>query len=139
MRSTHLTWPPVALAAAVVATALAACGTTGAQDVAGRTFVAVEVTGHELAAGSQVVVAFTEDSVGLQPGCNSMSAPATWEDGTLRLTGEMRSTMMACSDELMAQDQWFSDLVASGPALAFDGDNLRLTGQDVTVVLVEHD
>jgi heat shock protein HslJ len=123
-------------AALLATTALAACG-PGAPDVAGRTFIATQVTGHQLVAGSQLVVAFTQDEVGLQPGCNSMSAPATWDDGTLRTTGEMRSTMMACGDELTEQDQWFSDFVSSAPTLAVDGDTLTLTGQDTTVVLVE--
>jgi heat shock protein HslJ len=138
VRPARTRYAVVAVVALVAATALAACG-AGAHDVSGRTFVATEVTGHQLADGSQVVVAFTEDSVGLQPGCNSMSAPATWDDGTLLVTGEMRSTEMACGDELMAQDEWLSDLVSSGPQIAVDGDTLTLTGQDATVVLVEHD
>lgn len=123
---------------AVLAGVLVACA-GGSADVAGRTFVATEVTDHELAEGSQVVLAFTEDSVGAQPGCNSMSAPATWDDGTLRLVGETRSTMMACSDELMAQDEWFSELLRAEPTLTFDGGTLTLTGPGSTVTLVERD
>ncbi|MCK0115454.1 heat shock protein HslJ [Isoptericola sp. CG 20/1183] len=120
----------------LAATALAACA-GGAGDVAGRTFVVTDVVGRELAGGSPIVLAFTEDSVGAQPGCNSMSAPATWDDGTLRLTGEMRSTLMACSDELMDQETWFSELLRAEPTLALDGETLTLTAPDATVTLVE--
>ncbi|WP_277210293.1 META domain-containing protein [Isoptericola croceus] len=116
---------------------LAACA--GPAGVAGRSFTATSVTGRDIVEGSQIVVAFTDDSVGAQPGCNSMSAPATWDDGTLRLTGELQSTMMACSEELMEQDDWFSELLGSAPTLALDGDTLTLTGSDVTVTLVERD
>ncbi|WP_407317825.1 META domain-containing protein [Isoptericola halotolerans] len=128
--------PPV-LAVVLVGVLASCAGGTG--DVAGRSFVATDATGHELAAGSQVVLAFTEDSVGAQPGCNSMSAPATWDDGTLRLTGEMRSTMMGCADELMAQDEWFSALLRAEPTLTLDGSTLTLTAEDSTVTLVEQD
>lgn len=119
-------------------TALAACA-SGAGHVAGRTFVATDITDRQIAEGSQIVLSFTEDSVGVQPGCNSMSAPATWDDGTLRLTGEMRSTMMACSDELMEQETWFSELLRAEPTLALDGATLTLTGTDATVTFVEQD
>lgn len=126
------------LTTVLATTALAACA-GGPSDVAGRTFVATDVEGHELAEGTEIVLAFTDDSVGAQPGCNSMSAPATWDDGTLRLTGEMRSTMMACSDELMDQEAWFSELLRAEPTLALDGGTLTLTGPDATVTLVEQD
>lgn len=119
-------------------TALAACA-SGAGDVSGRTFVATDITDRQIAEGSQIVLSFTEDAVGVQPGCNSMSAPATWDDGTLRLTGEMRSTMMACSDELMEQETWFSELLRAEPTLTLDGATLTLTGTDATVTFVEQD
>jgi heat shock protein HslJ len=47
----------------------------------------------------------------------------------------MASTMMACSDELMAQDTWLSAFLSSGPAIALDGDTLTLTGDDATLAL----
>jgi heat shock protein HslJ len=122
------------LAVGALAT-LSACSTGPA--VAGRTFVAQSSTGHDLVEGSRLVLVFTEDAVGAQPGCNSMSAPATWDDGVLRLDAELTSTRMACTDELMAQDDWFAALLAADPTLALTEDTLTLTGPDATVVLVE--
>ncbi|PFG43216.1 heat shock protein HslJ [Isoptericola jiangsuensis] len=115
--------------------ALAAC--SPAPDLSGRTFVALDATGERLVDGSRVVLAFREDAVGAQPGCNSMSAPATWDDGVLRLTGGLTSTRMACTDELMAQDDWFAALLAASPTLDLQDGVLTLGGEDVTVTLVE--
>lgn len=112
-------------------------GCSSSLDVAGRTFIAQSATGHDLVAGSRVVLAFTENDVGAQPGCNSMSAPATWDDGVLRLGADLTSTRMACTDELMAQDDWFAALLTAEPTLTLDEDTLTLTGPDATVVLVE--
>ncbi|WP_402465392.1 META domain-containing protein [Isoptericola aurantiacus] len=120
----------------VALAALAACSPSGT-DVAGKTFVSTDVTGHELAEGSQIVVAFTEDAVGARPGCNSMSAPATWDDGTLQLTAALSSTKMACPDALLDQDAWFGDLLGAGPTLELDGQTLTITGPEATVVLDE--
>ena len=43
--------------------------------------------------------------------------------------------MMACSDELMAQDQWLAELFAAGVGVSADGATLTLTSGDVTIVL----
>ncbi|WP_418276839.1 META domain-containing protein [Isoptericola jiangsuensis] len=119
---------------------LAACATTttacaDTPDLAGHTYVAEDVTNHDLVDGSRLVLAFTEDSVGAQPGCNSMSAPATWDDDVLHLTGELTSTRMACPEDLMAQDDWFADLLSSEPTLHLAADDTLLLGSgDVTVL-----
>jgi heat shock protein HslJ len=43
--------------------------------------------------------------------------------------------MMACSDELTAQDQWLVELFTDGVDVAADGPTLTLTADDVTIVL----
>jgi heat shock protein HslJ len=115
--------------------ALAACSSP--PDLEGRTFVAASSTGHELVEGSRLVLVFSDGTVGAQPGCNSMSAPATWDDGVLRLTGQIASTRMACSEDLMAKDDWFAGVLGAEPTLELDGDTLTLSTADVSVVLVE--
>jgi heat shock protein HslJ len=144
--------PRTALAVlALSALALAACGSdddspaaddslpavgsapTG-DDLADRAFESTEVTGHELVADTTIELAFMADSVGARAGCNSMNGGYSITDGTLEV-GQMASTMMACSDELMAQDTWLSEFLSSGPAIALDGDTLTLTGDDATLVL----
>ena len=39
----------------------------------------------------------------------------------------MGSTEMACEPPLMAQDQWLSNFLTSGPTYTLDGDTLTLT------------
>jgi len=125
--------PPLVLAVLALAGMLTGCA--GDADPAGTTYGVVQVTGHELATGSDVVLAFTEDSVGTQPGCNAFTAPARWDDGTLELEGEPAGTRMACSPDLMAQDQWFTAFLGSSPTLTFEGEELVLAAGEVTVRL----
>jgi heat shock protein HslJ len=68
-------------------------------------------------------------------GCNIMSAAYDVTDGTLAWTGEPASTMMACSDELTAQDQWLIGLFQDGMTATSDGAKLTLTNADVTIEL----
>jgi heat shock protein HslJ len=103
-------------------------------DLADRSFESTEVTGHELVAGTTIELVFTSDAVSARAGCNSMNGGYSITDGTLEV-GAMASTMMACSDELMAQDTWLSAFLSSGPAIALDGDTLTLTGDDATLAL----
>ena len=85
------------------------------------TFTSTDVRGHELVEGTEVTLAFTEGQVSAQAGCNTMTGPASWADGTLELEGQMASTMMACDEALTAQDQWLSEFLGSSPALNLDG------------------
>jgi heat shock protein HslJ len=108
-----------------------------ADDLVDRSFESTDVTGHELVADSTIELAFLADRVAARAGCNSMNGGFTITDGTLELTSPMASTMMACSDELMAQDTWLNEFLSSGPAIALDGDVLTLTGDDASLTLAE--
>jgi heat shock protein HslJ len=63
-----------------------------------------------------------------------MSGGYSIADGTLEI-GVMASTMMACADDLMAQDDWLSQFLSSGPAITLDGDTLTLAADDSTLTL----
>jgi heat shock protein HslJ len=107
-----------------------------AADLEGRAFEATSVTGHELVADSTIELFFDADRVSARAGCNSMNGGYTISDGTLEVAA-MASTMMACSDELMAQDTWLNEFLSSGPAIALDGATLTLTGDDAAITLAE--
>jgi heat shock protein HslJ len=136
---------------ALSALALAACGSDDdapaaddslpavgsaptADDLADRAFESTEVAGYELVADTTVELAFLADSIAARGGCNSMSGGFEIVDGTLEVA-TMASTMMACSDELMAQDDWLNTFLTSSPAIALDGDTLTLTGENATLTL----
>ncbi len=136
--------PRTALALlAVSALALAACGSDSdgasgsaptADDLAGQAFESTSVEGYDLVEGSTIELGFETDALGARAGCNSLSGGYTITDGTLEV-GAMASTMMACEDALMAQDQWLSEFLTSGPDIVLDGDTLTLTGSEATVTL----
>lgn len=136
--------PRTALALlAISAITLAACGSDGdsasgsaptADDLAGQAFESTGVEGYDLVEGSTIELGFETDVLGARAGCNSLSGGYTIADGTLDVA-TMASTMMACDDALMEQDQWLSEFLTSGPDIALDGDTLTLTGSDTTVTL----
>ncbi|MGB9345815.1 MAG: META domain-containing protein [Ilumatobacteraceae bacterium] len=136
--------PRTALALLTVsAIALAACGSDDdtasgsaptADDLAGQAFESTSVEGYDLVEGSTIELGFETDALGARAGCNSLSGGYTISDGTLEV-GAMASTMMACEDALMAQDQWLSEFLTSSPEITLDGGTLTLTGSDATMTL----
>ena len=122
---------PLATVALVpVLAALTSCS-GGAADLAGRSFTSTEVRGHDLVEGSTITLSFEDGRISAQGGCNTLNGGATWEDDTLEVAEPMASTMMACEEPLMAQDQWLSSFLTSSPALEVDGETLTL-GDDAT-------
>jgi heat shock protein HslJ len=136
--------PRTALAVLTIsAIALAACGSDDdnasgsaptADDLAGQTFESTSVEGHDLVEGSTIELGFETDALGARAGCNSLSGGYTITDGTLEVAA-MASTMMACDDALMAQDEWLSEFLTSGPEITLDGDTLTLAGSESTITL----
>jgi len=113
------------LLAVVAVLSLGACGDS-APDLDGRSYTSTEVRGHDLVAGSTVTLTFEDGRISANAGCNTMNGSATWDGGTLDVAEPMASTMMACEDDLAAQDQWLSSFLTSSPALEVEGDTLTL-------------
>ena len=128
------------LALILLGSVLALGGCSGdSTDLDGRTYTSTEVRGHDLVAGSQVTLTFEDGRVSAQAGCNTMNGAATWDDGTLDVTGPMASTMMACEQALMEQDQWLSSFLTSSPALEADGQTLTLGDDSSGMTLTEQE
>ena len=126
---------------AASALALAACGSGDdsssaptSADLDGQAFESTDVTGHELVADSTITLAFETDSISANAGCNTMNAGYSITDGALEVD-VMAATMMACPDELMAQDTWLSEFLTGGPEIALDDGTLILTGADASITL----
>jgi heat shock protein HslJ len=107
-----------------------------ADQLDGRTFVSTEVTGQTLVEGTVVTLVFEDGNVGATAGCNTMTGGFTVEDGVLQVD-QLAQTLMACPDDLQAQDEWVAALLTSGPVLSLDGDTLTVTGDDVTLTLAD--
>ena len=105
-------------------------------DLAGKTFAGSAVEGFDVVEGSEIRISFEDATLTATAGCNTLGATYAIEGATLTVS-DVSTTLMACSDPLMAQDQWLADLFGSGVTVALDGSTLTLTGQDATVTLEE--
>jgi heat shock protein HslJ len=128
--------------AVMAALTLAACGDDGsssggdvsAEDLDGRSFVATSMEGHEIVEGSEITISFADGSVSVQAGCNTQNGGYEIEDGVLQV-GQMVSTMMACDEPLMTQDEVVAGIVTGNPTIELDGDDLTLTAGDTAISL----
>jgi heat shock protein HslJ len=99
----------------------------------GTTFESTLVTGHDLVGGTHVRMTFEQDGISVNAGCNTLVGSASVA-GERLLVGTMAQTMMACTDDLTAQDQFLAQFFESKPTISLDGRTLRLTGPDATIV-----
>lgn len=110
---------------------------------ADRTFIATSVTEDgapkAIVEGTRISVDFrAEGRVGAHAGCNSMGGTGSIESGRL-MVSDLATTEMGCPGGLMEQDAWVADFLTSGPALALAGDELTLTGDRITMVLLDRE
>lgn len=111
-------------------------------DPSGKTYIANELTVDGVltpaAEESSIALTFTEDGISVIAGCNTMFGQATLADGVLTVpAGNMGSTMMACSEMLMAQDQALITFFTSNPSYTLDGSTLTLASPTTTIVMTE--
>ncbi len=110
----------------------------------GRTFLSTEVTGLTLVDGTRVSLDFTTSdaetaTLGGTAGCNRFGSPFWITDG--RLQAEAFSmTEMACEPTaLMDQDSAVVAFLSAAPAISLDGDALVLTGDTITMTLLDRE
>ena len=126
---------------------LAACGSDDdngadsanaptADELSGLRFVSSDVTGYDLVEGTEITMAFDDDAVSVNAGCNTLNGGYEITDGEF-VAGQFAMTMMACDEPLMAQDTWLSEFLSASPAISLDGSTLSLTGDETTITLDE--
>jgi heat shock protein HslJ len=111
-------------------------GEVVAEQLNERSFLSTDVTGQTLVEGTWLSLTFADDRLGASAGCNTMSGGFEIVEETL-VVADLALTLMACPDDLAAQDEWFSALLTSSPEIVFADDVLTLTGADTTVVLAD--
>ncbi len=127
----------LAVPAVVAVVLLGACGSDDAEPVdaaalEGTVWGDAVVEGYDLA--GTLTMQFQDGQVGVSGGCNQLNGAYTLEDGVLT-AGPFITTLMACPDELMDQDQWITGQLEAGLEVALDGDTLTLSNDDVTITL----
>ncbi|MCX6519882.1 MAG: META domain-containing protein [Actinobacteria bacterium] len=116
----------------------AAGGAPTAAELDGTTWLSTEVAGQTLATDSRVTLAFSDSALAIVGGCNTQTGGYTIADGRL-VVEALASTLMACEEDLTAQDVWLAQLVQSEPTISRDGDALTVAGDEVTLVFVDRE
>jgi heat shock protein HslJ len=125
---------PAAVAAIVL---LAGCSNEDLSEEAldGNVYESTEVSGHDLVPDTAITLTFEDGNLAVAAGCNTQSSSYDVVGETMKWTGEPISTLMACSDELTAQDQWLNEIFTDGVDASLDGETLKVTSGDVEIVL----
>ncbi|HEV7723136.1 MAG TPA: META domain-containing protein [Iamia sp.] len=130
---------------------LAGCGDdddTGTEDasattapaespIAGRTFEAVSLESdvYDLVEGVTLSIAFTDDQITVDAGCNRLSGTYAIEGPILVVTG-LGGTEMGCEPELMEQDAWIAGVLTARPVFTPQApDGLLLSDDDWTLTM----
>lgn len=108
-------------------------------DLDGKTFTATEVTGWVIVTDSTIKLTFNDGRISADAGCNILNAAASWEEGALALEGPLASTMKACPEGLMAQDQWLATLLESNPKITGDDTSIVIGGGTNSMTMTEAD
>ncbi len=112
----------------------AGTGAAGATDLTGKTFTSSEVTGGQtLVPGSTITLTFENGNISANAGCNTFFGSVDLA-GNILSAPTLASTMMACEQALMDQDQWLSSFLASDPAWSYVDSTLELNNGTDTVV-----
>jgi heat shock protein HslJ len=114
-------------------TLLAACGSdTGGSGGAGG--MASSLDGRRFLA-DDVSIEFRDGTVSASAGCNLVSGAYRIEGGSL-VVGDLAMTEMACPGR-DDRDTWLVGLLSSRPAVALDDDQLTLSTDSESVVLLD--
>lgn len=114
--------------AALVALVAVACGSGTNSDPTGRTWNLTELEGDAVVEGTTVDLTITEDSISGNAGCNSYngSVELDTEASTMTVGPDVVSTMMACEEPIMTQEQKYLDALTRVTSYQLAPDELIL-------------
>ncbi|MFZ0014365.1 MAG: META domain-containing protein [Acidimicrobiia bacterium] len=118
----------VALAVGVLsALALTGCGSGTDDDPTGRTWELTELEGSSLVEGTTIDLTIADGTASGNAGCNTYTGEATVsDDGSMTVGPEIASTMMACEEPVMDQEQRYLDALAQVTGYEMAPDELLL-------------
>ena len=120
----------VSTAIMVSLVALAACASGGSSggEITGKIWVLDSLNGSPLEPGTGITAEFTTDGkVSGSAGCNRYSGQYTVSGSSIQFTAPMASTMMACPEPVMAQENAYFQALAAAKTYAVKGDQLTLS------------
>lgn len=109
--------------------------------LAGRTFTAEAIEGHDLVPGTTITIAFTEDAtITVEAGCNHLSGTYSAVGADLSVR-DLGGTEMGCDPARMDQDVWISGFLTGGLTMDLSDDpegiELASDGGDALVLVGE--
>jgi heat shock protein HslJ len=95
------------LGVALMVVAVTACGSGTENDPTGRVWNLTELEGDAPVGGTTIDLTITEEGISGNAGCNTYngSVELDMETSTLTVGPDVVSTMMACEEPIMAQEQ----------------------------------
>lgn len=104
-----------------------------------RTYVATLVEGHALADGSELILTLTADRIGIDGGCNGIGGTYRVEGGDVLVADELQSTLVACAEPLMQQDEFLIALLEGRPSMVIEGETVTIADETVTIVFTDQE
>lgn len=131
------------LVAVVAVSALAACGddkagSGSAPDVDGTEWVSSDVVGHQLVEGTEIRLAFADETISANAGCNTMSGGYAFDGSTMQVD-VLAMTEMGCEPALTDQDAFLQGFLTSAPTVELDGDTLTMTSGEEAVTMIDRE
>ena len=107
---------------------LAACGSGTNNDPTGNAWNLIELEGDAVVEGTTIDLTITEESVSGNAGCNSYngSVELDIDNSTMTVGPDVVSTMMACEEPIMAQEQKYLDVLTRVTSFEVASDELIL-------------
>lgn len=108
----------------------------------GHTFVGGELSvdgkPHQLVAGSEITVEFTDDGrLIARAGCNMMQAPVDTADKKLTFDGGLASTGVGCDKALHEQDELVAEVLGAAPTWQLSESKLEIVSGTTTLTLTD--
>jgi heat shock protein HslJ len=119
---------------------LPACSSTGAQpggDLTDIVWALTELTGEPPVGGTSISAQFTSDGkVWGSAGCNRYNGTYTVTGSNITFSSPLASTMMMCETAVMDQESAYLKALGEAKTFAVNGDQLTLSGEDGTQLVV---
>ena len=105
-----------------------ACGSGTNSDPTGRAWNLTELEGDALVEGTSIDLTITEDSISGNSGCNTYNGSVELDTETSSMTvgADVISTMMACEEPIMTQEQRYLDALTRVTSYELAADELIL-------------
>jgi heat shock protein HslJ len=131
------------LARCLLVLAPLACASQVRPKLDDRVFVSQRATEdgvpRALVEGTQLQLRFDAPRrVGAHAGCNSLAGSYVIEQGRL-VVSNAAQTLIGCSPERQAQDQWYFDFLLSQPSIAARGDTLVLEDEGTRIEYLDQE